>query len=61
MLKITAEIQGDQLLRRRLLTVERFIPTEMRQEGVSRHNFITGLGIVFETVANFGGRPSTDS
>jgi hypothetical protein len=32
MLKITAEIEGDQLHDGDLFAVERFIPTEMRQE-----------------------------
>ena len=51
MLKITAEFQGDQLLRQGdVFAVERFIPTEMRQEGLPAY-FTTGLGIVSETVA----------
>jgi ankyrin repeat protein len=42
MLKITAEIEGDQLLHDGdLFAVERFIPTEMRQGGLPAY-FITG-------------------
>jgi hypothetical protein len=55
MLKITAEIQGDQLLHEGDLDeIELFIPTEMRQRDQPKY-FITGLQIVFETVARLVG------
>jgi hypothetical protein len=51
MLKITAEIQGDQLLQEGdFYEIERYIPTEMRQRDFPAY-FTKGLGIVFETVA----------
>jgi hypothetical protein len=50
MLKITAEIEGDQLSDCEFYDVERFIPTELRQGDLPDY-FIKGLGIVFETVA----------
>jgi hypothetical protein len=51
MLKITADVVGDQLLHEgEIYSIERFIPTELRQEDLPAY-FITGLGIVFETVA----------
>jgi hypothetical protein len=51
MLKITADIVGDQLLHEdEVFAVEDFIPTELRQDDLPDY-FITGLGIVFETVA----------
>jgi hypothetical protein len=51
MLKITAEIEGDQLLQEGdFYSVEPFIPTEIKQKALSKY-FIDGFGIVFETVA----------
>jgi hypothetical protein len=51
MLKITAEIQGDQILQEGdFYEIEPFIPTGMRQRGLPAY-FTKGLGIVFETAA----------
>jgi hypothetical protein len=51
MLKLTAEIHGDKLLREGdYYEIESFIPTEMRQRGLPAY-FISGLRIVFETAA----------
>ncbi len=55
MLQITAEIEGDQLLEEGDIDgIERFIPIELRQVSLSAY-FSTGLGIVFETVAQLLG------
>jgi hypothetical protein len=51
LLKITAEIEGDQLLQEGdFYEIEPFIPTEMKQRDFPE-DFIDGLGIVFETIA----------
>jgi hypothetical protein len=55
MLKITAEIEGDQILHEGdLYDVEPFIPTAMRQRDLPAY-FATGLGIVFDTAARLLG------